>query len=457
MQPRIGLILTNAPSVAWIATQLATAQADALVVIPAWGLDGGWTPETIAQTARLPRTLVVRTSWGDPSYAGGARRYPEAGPLVAELLPWLTARPDATIILGNEPLLADQADDMEAWRYNYHLERAITACRATFPQAQLVAPAHIRNHLIRLGPHADGQARWDAICAPQLQRCDALGLHAYSVTQATGGIAQLRQLVSATLPIWLTEFALNEPLGLSERGRRYRAVLATLPVATALLYHLDYAGGTDPAHFLPVYRLAPATLATLAAPAPPVPPSAPPAPPVPPSAPPTSPQRPPVASLPMSRAALTRGRARGPVQALVLHATAGRFPSDLAWLRQGGAPANPVSCHYYISKAGQISQLVADHDTAWHAGASRWGSLAVAGSLNAVSIGIELENRNTGSDPYPVAQIAAAVALARHLVHTYQIPRVNLVRHLDISPGRKTDPAGLDWGRFVAAVYGATP
>ena len=53
-----------------------------------------------------------------------------------------------------------------------------------------------------------------------------------------------------------------------------------------------------------------------------------------------------------------------------------------------------------------------------------------------------------------VYTVAAAVALARHLVATYQIPRGNLVRHLDISPGRKTDPAGIDWASFVRAVYG---
>ena len=144
----------------------------------------------------------------------------------------------------------------------------------------------------------------------------------------------------------------------------------------------------------------------------------------------------------------------GSIRAIVIHATAGRNPSDLAWLRQGGDERRPVSCHYYIDKAGQVSQLVQDEDTAWHAGASQW---TIDGhnldGLNSVALGIELENLNTGRDPYPAAQILAAIALTRELVQRYQVPRSQLVRHLEISPGRKTDPAGFPWSNFVAQVY----
>lgn len=169
----------------------------------------------------------------------------------------------------------------------------------------------------------------------------------------------------------------------------------------------------------------------------------------------------------MVRPRYTPGRALGPARVLVLHATGGSSPSDLAWLRKGGGepPLAPVSIHYYIDKAGRISQLVADGDTAWHCGASSWlvDGVRVAGSyngvarLNHIALGIELENDNTGSDPYPSAQYAAAVALARQLVARYAIPRAQLVRHLDIAPGRKTDPAGFPWPRFVSEVYAAAP
>lgn len=144
----------------------------------------------------------------------------------------------------------------------------------------------------------------------------------------------------------------------------------------------------------------------------------------------------------------------GRIRAIVIHATAGRHPGDLGWLRKGGDERRPVSCHYYIDKAGRISQLVKDDDIAWHAGLSRWSiDGRMRENLNSVSVGIELENLNSGRDPYPEAQLAATVALTRELARRYAVPSSQLVRHLDISPGRKTDPAGFPWQAFVARVY----
>lgn len=146
------------------------------------------------------------------------------------------------------------------------------------------------------------------------------------------------------------------------------------------------------------------------------------------------------------------------VRMVVIHATAGRAPGDLNWLRQGGDERRPVSVHYYIGRNGRVVQLVKEEDIAWHAGASVW---AVDGRVmqhcNRFSIGIELENLNTGRDPYPEAQYAAAVELTRALVRRHNVPRGQLVRHLDIAPGRKTDPAGFPWERFVSEVYAGTP
>ncbi|WP_129633378.1 N-acetylmuramoyl-L-alanine amidase [Candidatus Oscillochloris fontis] len=155
----------------------------------------------------------------------------------------------------------------------------------------------------------------------------------------------------------------------------------------------------------------------------------------------------------MSRPHYQTGR-KGRVRMIVLHATAGRGPGDLNWLRAGGDERRPVSTHYYISKQGRIVQLVDDANTAWHAGVSRWNvdGKQVSG-CNAYSLGIELENLNNGRDPYPTAQYAAALWLCRTLVVRHDIPRSQLVRHLDIAPGRKSDPAGFPWQRFVGEVY----
>jgi N-acetyl-anhydromuramyl-L-alanine amidase AmpD len=147
------------------------------------------------------------------------------------------------------------------------------------------------------------------------------------------------------------------------------------------------------------------------------------------------------------------------IRMIVMHSTAARGPGDFNYLRRGGEPKRRVSIHYYISKAGTISQMVEDQQIAWQAGLSTWnvdGKL-VSPSCNPVSIGIELENLNTGRDPYPPAQYAASLELVRYLVGKYNIPRKQLVRHLDIAPRRKTDPAGFPWERFVAEVYSAGP
>lgn len=458
---QIGFILTSAMGLDSLRRHAVAGAIDVLKLKTAWGLP--WDDAGRHGALRIAPITVLGTAAGDLSYGRsathpwGVQPYPVADAVVAEIRPWYAQRDPARelwIEIGNEPLLDplpghERASEAFAWLYRWHLQQAIAACRREFPAAKIVAPAHIQNHPIPCGPHADGQAWMTAICADVYRQCDALGLHAYSVSQLGAGVEQLRSLVSTDMPIWLTEFALNEPMSEALRGAMYAQTLRAAPLAGVTLYHLDELGGTDPAHFSPHYRLTPTTLEAFAAawravPAPtPVRPS-------------PKPARPAIANVAMSREHLTRGRAR-PIAALVIHATAGRAPGDLTWLRQGGSLTSPVSVHYYIARTGAITQLVADHDTAWHAGASAWRDLAYQGSLNAASIGIELENRNTGTDPYPVPQYAACVALARHLVATYGIPRHNLVRHLDISPGRKTDPAGFPWERFAADVYQDLP
>jgi hypothetical protein len=142
---------------------------------------------------------------------------------------------------------------------------------------------------------------------------------------------------------------------------------------------------------------------------------------------------------------------------VVMHATAGSYPSDYEWLRQGGNPAAPVSTHYYISPSGEITQFVHDTDRAWHAGTSSWIVDGVQTShLNDHSIGIELSHPNTFT-PHDARQFDAAVWLVRQLVSDYNIPQSQLVRHSQIAPGRKSDPQGLDWDAFVSAVYGSPP
>jgi hypothetical protein len=159
--------------------------------------------------------------------------------------------------------------------------------------------------------------------------------------------------------------------------------------------------------------------------------------------------------VPMTREHLWRGRPNGPPRCIILHSTAGNWPGDYEWLRNGGSTSSPVSCHYLISPPGdRVVQFVSDNDRAWHAGESSWVLDGVRRTgLNNWSIGIELSNLNRPDTPHSEDQFAAAVALTRILVDRYNIPRSQVIRHRDCSPGRKTDPIALDWPRFLDAVF----
>ncbi len=137
------------------------------------------------------------------------------------------------------------------------------------------------------------------------------------------------------------------------------------------------------------------------------------------------------------------------ISMLVIHATVGSYASSLAWLC---SPQSRVSTHYLLRKDGHIAQLVPDALAAWHAGKSMWHGET---DINERSIGIELENRNDGRDPYPPAQLRAAHWLCQSLIARYNIERGDVVRHLDVAMprGRKTDPAGLPWPAFADSLY----
>lgn len=136
---------------------------------------------------------------------------------------------------------------------------------------------------------------------------------------------------------------------------------------------------------------------------------------------------------------------------ILLHATGGVKAGDLYTL-SGRDRRQLVSVHYYITKIGEMYQLVQDKDIAWHAGVSFWQGEE---DCNRFSIGIELENLNNGRDTYPQAQVDAALWLVRNKVQHYKVPRSRLVRHAQVAlpPGRKSDPRGFPWDTFVQQVY----
>jgi N-acetyl-anhydromuramyl-L-alanine amidase AmpD len=133
-----------------------------------------------------------------------------------------------------------------------------------------------------------------------------------------------------------------------------------------------------------------------------------------------------------------------PPRVVVMHATAGT--NSLAWLTTD--PNSAVSAHLLIDKDGDVHRLVEDAGVAYHAGVSQWSKFGGPGqpSVNWVSLGIELENLNSGSDPYPTAQVLSAARAVYRWWGAYgYLPTVS---HMQIAPTRKTDPAGFPWGLY---------
>ncbi|MDD2699846.1 MAG: 1,6-anhydro-N-acetylmuramyl-L-alanine amidase AmpD [Sideroxydans sp.] len=109
-----------------------------------------------------------------------------------------------------------------------------------------------------------------------------------------------------------------------------------------------------------------------------------------------------------------------------------------------------VSAHFLIGRDGSITQFVACGKRAWHAGVSVWRGRE---RCNDYSIGIELEGCD--SLPFEQAQYAALTKLTRRLLRRY--PILDIVGHVDVAPGRKTDPGpSFDWEHYFSLINSQT-
>ncbi|WP_036551742.1 1,6-anhydro-N-acetylmuramyl-L-alanine amidase AmpD [Neptunomonas japonica] len=104
-----------------------------------------------------------------------------------------------------------------------------------------------------------------------------------------------------------------------------------------------------------------------------------------------------------------------------------------------------VSAHLLITRNGGVIQFVNLNDRAWHAGESCFEG---RNNCNDFSIGIEMEG--TDDLPYTYQQYQVLVSVTNSLIEAYpQISRRSIVGHVDIAPGRKTDPGeSFNWPYF---------
>ena len=140
-------------------------------------------------------------------------------------------------------------------------------------------------------------------------------------------------------------------------------------------------------------------------------------------------------------------------QLIIIHHTNMRSLAEALYTLQTGNPQGRVSAHYLIGREGEILQLVADNQRAWHAGIARWAGRT---DLNSASIGIELDN--DGSTPFTQTQIAALLSLLTDLTKRLGIEPQQVWGHSDIAPARKDDPNKyFPWTELAKAGFGLWP
>jgi AmpD protein len=109
-----------------------------------------------------------------------------------------------------------------------------------------------------------------------------------------------------------------------------------------------------------------------------------------------------------------------------------------------------VSAHLFIDRRGRCIQFVPFDRRAWHAGLSNWRGRS---GCNDFAIGIELEG--TDRHLYTVAQYDRLDKVIDALFVAYStLSPEAIVGHLEIAPGRKTDPGPrFDWPRVLERRY----
>jgi len=142
------------------------------------------------------------------------------------------------------------------------------------------------------------------------------------------------------------------------------------------------------------------------------------------------------------------------VDTVVLHATGcDQFEVALSDLKTSG-----LSYHYIVDKAGKPHKCVPYSAVAFHAGNSYGPHEAERGtsreqdahmnfveltSVNEYSIGVSLLNCNDGVDWFPKEQVDGCINLLKELRNSVASLKY-LTTHALVSPGRVTDPIGVD-------------
>ena len=145
-------------------------------------------------------------------------------------------------------------------------------------------------------------------------------------------------------------------------------------------------------------------------------------------------------------------RSKKDVIFIIIHYTG--MQSEIESINRLRDQKSKVSCHYFITKAGEIIQMIEEKKIAWHAGKSKWKNYK---NLNKNSIGIELANpgHEYGYENFSVRQINSLIKLCKYLKKKFKIKKENFLGHSDIAPLRKVDPGEkFPWQKLSKFKFG---
>ncbi|MEU4607990.1 N-acetylmuramoyl-L-alanine amidase [Kribbella sp. NPDC023972] len=135
------------------------------------------------------------------------------------------------------------------------------------------------------------------------------------------------------------------------------------------------------------------------------------------------------------------------VSTIVIHVTQGSYAGTISWFKN---PSSQVSAHYVVrSSDGQITQMVAEKDTAWH-----------VRSANPYTIGIEHEGWVDQPSWFTDAMYRASAALTRNIADRRGIPkdRAHIKGHNEIPGNDHTDPGPhWNWNYYMQLVNDGNP
>ncbi|MFE3516489.1 peptidoglycan-binding protein [Streptomyces sp. NPDC059166] len=133
------------------------------------------------------------------------------------------------------------------------------------------------------------------------------------------------------------------------------------------------------------------------------------------------------------------------VDKVVIHVTQGSYAGTISWFQNA---TSKVSSHYVVrSSDGQITQMVRDKDTAYH-----------AKSANASSLGIEHEGFIDDPSWFTDTMYRSSAALTKYLCDRYGIPkdRSHIIGHSEAPGNDHTDPgANWNWSYYMQLVGGS--